>query len=286
MLCVKGVTRRSSSERGHRLRIVGLVLGLIGTIGFTATIAIQALFSPRGWYGELPVYVLSSSLSLVVTLAIAWKRELIGGPMLIVETLVLEGLPYMQGVSPVEATQLTGILYPLFGLALLSSGSLLIYSWKENQILSPEKRQRELHHAGFIIGLITVIVLTPAYLSGAFGLAMGEQTNWALLLLFITVTVWIGVGISWKWSLSGGIVLTLLSIVGLFVVFVTKPTFVWWSLPQLANLPLVTLLPMASGTISLFSWREEFYISRNHKESSRKLLELERKVPGAKWKSQ
>ena len=262
MLCVKGVIRRSSSERRYRIRLVGLILGLIGAIGFIATIAVQALFFYGSWYGELSVYVLSSSLSLVITLAIAWKWELIGGPMLIVETLVLEGLPYMRGISPIEATQLTGILYPLFGLAILSSGSLLIYSWKDNQILSPEKRHRELHHAGFIIGLITVIVLTPAYLSGAFGLAMVEQTDSALLLLFLTVTVWIGVGISWKWSLSGGIVLTLLSIVGLFVVFVTKPTFVWWSLPQLANLPLVTLLPMASGTISLFSWREEFFMAR------------------------
>ena len=286
MLCRKSVTRRSSSERGHRLRIVGLVLGLIGAIGFTATIAIQALFFSRGWYGELSVYVLSSSLSLVVTLAIAWKWELIGGPMLIVETLVLEGLPYMQGVSPVEATQLTGILYPLFGLALLSSGSLLIYSWKENQILSPERRQRELHHAGFIIGLITVIVLTPAYLSGAFGLAMGEQTNWALLLLFLLLIVLVGAVLSWRWPIAGGAILVILGILGVFVIFVIKPIFVWWNLPQLANVPIVTLLPMASGTLSLFSWREEVYISRNHKESSRKLSELERKEPGAKWKSQ
>jgi hypothetical protein len=277
MMCVKDITSRSSSERRSRLCRAGLILGLIGAIGFAAINFIQVIFVSRGWYGELSVFVLLSSLFPLVILAIAWKWPLIGGPMLIIGTLVMEGLPYMRGVSPVEATLLTGVLYPLLGSALVSSGTLLILSWRVNQVLTPEKRRKDLNLAGFVIGLITVTVLIPAYLSGSFSLAMGEQTNPALLLLALLLTVLMGAVLSWKWSIVGGALLMLSGILGLFVIFFTKPTFVWWSLPQLANIPIVSLLPMASGTLSFLSWREEFYISRNHKESYRKLSELERK---------
>ncbi|MFX1475903.1 MAG: hypothetical protein ACFFCO_10570 [Promethearchaeota archaeon] len=277
MMCVKGVTGSSSSERRSRLRRAGLILGLIGATGFAATNFIQVIFVSRGWYGELSVFVLSSSLFLLVTLATAWKWPLIGGPMLIIGTVVMEGLPYMRGVSPVEATFLTGVLYSLLGSALVASGILFILLWRGNQVLSPEKRRKDLHRAGVVISLITVIVLIPAYLSGAFSLAMGEQTDSALLLLALLIVVLMGAVLSRRWPIVGGALLMLSGILGLFVILVTRPTFVWWSLPQLANLPLVSLLPMASGTLSLFSWREEFYIRRNHKESSRKLSELERK---------
>ena len=281
----RGCTSISGSKRRSRLHKAGVTLGLIGAIGFSVTTFIQVLFVSGGWYGELSLFVLSSSLSPLVTLGVAWRWKLIGGPVLTIETLVMEGLPYMRGVSPIEATALTGVLYTLFGLALLSSGSLFIHSWRENQILSPEKRRQDLHRAGFAIGLITVMVLTPAYLSGAFALAMGEQSDLALLLLVLLLAALIGASISWRWPLAGGAMLIFLGILGLFVIFVTRPTFVWWSLPQLANLPIVSLPPIASGTLSLFSWREEFYIRRNHKESSRKLAELERKDIVAKCKS-
>jgi len=119
---------------------------------------------------------------------------------------------------------------------------------------------------------------TPTYLSGAFAFAMGEQSDLALLLLAILLIALIGTGISRRWPIAGGAMLILLGILGVFVIFVTRPTFVWWSLPQLANIPIVGLLPVASGIYILFSWREQFYIDRNHKESSRRLSQAEELV--------
>ena len=91
----KKVTGRAISERQNRLRRAGFILGLFGAIGFAAINFIQVLFISRGWYGELSVFVLLSSLLLLLILTVTWKWPLIGGPMLIVGTLVLEGLPYM-----------------------------------------------------------------------------------------------------------------------------------------------------------------------------------------------
>ena len=281
----KKVTGRAISERQNRLRRAGFILGLFGAIGFAAINFIQVLFISRGWYGELSVFVLLSSLLLLLILTVTWKWPLIGGPMLIVGTLVLEGLPYMRGASPIETNLLTWVLYPLLGSVLISSGILLILSWRENQALSPEKRRRDLHRAGFVIGLITVMALTPTYLSGAFAFAMGEQSDLALLLLALLLAALIGNGISWRWPIAGGAMLILLGILGVFVIFITRPTFIWWSLPRLANIPIVGLLPVASGIYILFSWREQFYIDRNHKESSRRLSELEKKDIVIKRKS-
>jgi len=281
----RGSIIRSGSNCQSRLRNAGLVLGLIGAISFTVTTFIQVVFVSGGWYGELSVFMLSANLILLVTLAIAWKWELIGGPMLIIGALVMEGLPYMRGASLMEATLLTKLLYPLFGVVLLASGTFLIHSWRENQILSPQKRQKDLHRAGFVIGLITVILLVPTYLSGAFSLAMGEQSDLALLLLVLLLLALMGAGISWKWPLAGGAMFTLLGIVGLLVVFVINPTFIWWGLPQLANLPIVSLLPLTSGTLCLLSWREDVHINSNYRESTKKLSELASKDIVARWNS-
>ena len=108
--------------------------------------------------------------------------------------------------------------------------------------------------------------------------AMSAQSDLALLLLAIPLAALIGISISRRWPIAGGAMLILLGILGLFFIFFTRPEFIWWSLPQLANIPIVGLLTMVSGTLSVLSWREEFYIRRNHKESSRRLSELERKL--------
>lgn len=281
-MCERGVTIRAISERQNILRKAGLILGLTGAIGFAAISFIQVLFVSGGWYGELSGFVLLATISILLLLAITCKWPLIGGPTLIIGTLVLEGLPYMRGVSPIESNLLTLVLCPLLGFILVSTGILFILSWRENKMLSPEKRRRDLHRAGSVVGIITVIVVAPTYLSGAFVFAMGEQSDLALLLLSIPLAALIGTSISWRWPVVGGALLILLGILGVFVIFALKPAFAWWSLPKLANIPILGLLPVASGTLSLLSWREQFYIHRNHKESSRRLLKLDKEGQGSK----
>ena len=118
----------TDGQRQKRFRQTGFILGLIGAIAFTVVTFILLVFVSGGWYGELSIFVILSSLSLLVTLAIAWKWELIGGLVLIVETLVLEGLPFIRGLFPVETALLSSVFYPLVGLVLVSSGTFLVLS--------------------------------------------------------------------------------------------------------------------------------------------------------------
>ena len=264
------------------LRRTGFSLGIIGVIGLIATTFTYTLSEHRGWYGELSIFVISSSFAPLITLAISWKWELIGGPILIIETLVLGVLPY--GIlSPLEFTSFASILYQLFVFMLLLSGSFIIHAWRINQALTPVKRYKNLHNAGLFSGLITVIVLTPVYLSAAFGFAMGERGELAIIMLIILLVALTGSGLAWKLPYVSGWTLILISILDLFVLFGLDPYFIW-ELPLLADITIVSLLPASSGALLLISCREESYIYADYIESTSKLLGLTRKEAVERWK--
>jgi hypothetical protein len=276
--------RITKSNWRSGLRRTGFILGFIGAIGFVAITFINMLSRHSGWYGELSIFILSSSLVPLIILAIFWKWELIGGPMLTIETLILGVLPY--GITSfLELTPFTSILYQLSGFMLLLSGSLIIHAWKANQTLTPEKRYKDLHSAGLFIGLVTVIVLVPAFLSAALGFVMAEQSELAILMLIILLVALTGVSLAWKLPCISGWIFIVVSILDLFTLFAIEPYFMW-KLPLIANITIVSLLPVSSGTFLLISCREESYIRADYIESTSKLMGLNRKEVIERWKKQ
>jgi len=274
--------RITKADWRSRLRRTGFILGLIGAIGFVVIIFAQILSGYSGWYGELSIFILSSSLAPLITLAISWKWELIGGSMLIIETLILGVLPFGMP-SQLQFTPFVSILYQLSGFMLLLSGSLIIHAWRANQALTPDKRYKNLHNAGLFNGLITVIVLVPAFLSAAFGFVMGEQSEFAILMLIILLVALTGVSLAWKLPCISGWILMVVSILDLFTLFSIEPYFIW-ELPLLADITIVSLLPVSSGTFLLSSCREESYIRADYIESSSRLMGLTRKEVLERWK--
>lgn len=266
----------------HKLRQTGLTLGFIGAIGFVVIIFTQILSEYSGWYGEISLFVLLSSLAPLITMVISWKWELIGGPMLIIETLILGVLPYGMS-SQLQFKPFASVLYQLSGFMLLLSGSLIIHAWKANQTLTPEKRYKNLHNAGLFTSIITVMVLVPAFLSAAFGFAMDEQSEFAVIMIIILLAALTGVSLAWKQPCISGWILMVVSILDLFTLFSIEPYFIW-ELPLLADITMVSLLPVSSGTFLLISCREEFYIRADYIESTSKLLGLTRKEAAERWK--
>lgn len=271
-VCLFRIAKADWQPGLHR---TGFILGFIGAIGFTVIIFIKTLSGLNGWYGELSMFVLSSCLAPLITLAISWKWELIGGSLLIIGILILGVLPYGTKSLP-EFTTFVSVLYQLSCFTLLLSGILIIHAWRVNQTLTPEKRYKNLRNAGLFIGIVTSVVLTPTFLTAAFGFAMGEHREFAVIMLIILLLAVTVVSLAWKIPCISGWILIVVGIINLFTLFAMEPYFIW-ELPLLADIAIVSLLPVLSGIFLFISCREESYIHGDYLKSTNKLMELTRK---------
>ena len=121
----------NDSKRRSLLRRVGLIIGLAGAAWWIlGGISIVAGFSEEMDPVQILPHVLLG-LIFLVSVAVAWRPELFGGVL-----LVIEGL-FMAVSSPIiayhcEEMTLISILMTM-GLPFLISGALFILSWREGR---------------------------------------------------------------------------------------------------------------------------------------------------------
>ena len=122
-------TQIAKRNRRARLRLVGLILGLVGAgVGSpTSFLSCFAAFQSP-WSLEL-VYVMFSWLIHWIIVLIAGKWALVGGVLLILDSLLLA--TFLFPGHQWSGWKVLSVLFLSILLLLLSSGVLFILSWAE-----------------------------------------------------------------------------------------------------------------------------------------------------------
>jgi len=122
-------TQIAKRNRRARLRLVGLILGLVGAgVGSpTSFLSCFAAFQSP-WSLEL-VYVMFSWLIHWIIVLIAGKWALVGGVLLILDSLLLA--TFLFPGHQWSGWNVLSVLFLSILLLLLSSGVLFILSWAE-----------------------------------------------------------------------------------------------------------------------------------------------------------
>ncbi|MBA7477734.1 hypothetical protein ES707_13148 [subsurface metagenome] len=125
-----------NSGRRRWLRRVGLIIGLVWAVLWTIFLGASALshgFGPITSEALVASVVLASGvLILWLSIVIAWKRELVGGILLIVAgLLVIIGYPVGAAgrIDPVGIV----LVVVIMGLPPVVAGLLFLLSWREER---------------------------------------------------------------------------------------------------------------------------------------------------------
>ncbi|UCC16448.1 MAG: hypothetical protein JSU58_08775 [Dehalococcoidales bacterium] len=258
-----------SPVRSNLYRL-GFTLGIISSSGILITLLVCVMSSREGWNYTSSIPVIFIICLPFITVWCTKRWVLTGSVVLALEALVLVVLPY--GVQYlVEMNHFSNIIYQLLGGVLVLSGILLLHSWRTDLKTTPEKKCSDMRFAGLITGLMTVIILTPIFISSTYSYALNEERESAVILLVVLLAIFTGYGISWKSPCIGGWVLMVAGILDIFILFVIGFNFPW-KLPLLADIVIVSLLPTSSGILLILYDREKGRIYMDYMISSVKFF--------------